>query len=162
MKTLITMMSILLMAGAVTAAPGGIPGPPWLPGEGGDVSVDTTAISEAEASASSSASVSSEVAGNNANLVIDQRMRLPASSAADLMLANCQKGASAQAFGGGGSFGSTDEVCHLFGLYALREARGERAEADQILEEITDILKIRTNPVRRFPCSVRRRRCAPC
>jgi hypothetical protein len=66
------------------------------------------------------------------------------------MLANCQKGASGQGFGGGASFGSTDEVCHLFGLYALREARGERAEADQILEEITDILKIRTNPVRRF------------
>jgi hypothetical protein len=90
-----------------------------------------------------------ETGDNVTTVSANTSYRLPASSAADLMLANCQKGASGQAFGGGGSIGSTDEVCHLFGLYALREARGEQAEADQILEEITDIMKIRTNPVRR-------------
>ena len=147
MKALIAMASLVLAAGVASAAPGGIPGPPGLPGSGGDA----TAVAEAGASASSSLAVSSDVAvgGDAVNLSQNYRLRLPASSAADLMLANCQKGASAQGFGGGGSIGSTDEVCHLFALYALREARGEVAQADQVLEEITDIMKIRTNPVRR-------------
>jgi hypothetical protein len=150
MKTLITIASILLVAGAVSAAPVGIPGPPGSPGGGDNTAVGVgvgVGISEATAgaAASSSSSVSSEVEvdnsasvqfgrgndfGGDTQVSIDYENRLPASSAADLMLANCQKGASAQGFGGGGSFGSTDEICHLFGLYALREARGERAEAD--------------------------------
>lgn len=158
MKTLIaTIVGMVLTAGVASAAPIGIPGPPWLPGNGGGGDNGGEAHAVAEASAEAVA-VQGQVqgqlqgqfaeTGNNVTS-ISVAPRLPASSAADLMLANCQKGASAQGFGGGGSIGSTDEVCHLFALYALREARGERGEADQVLEEITDIMKIRTNPVRR-------------
>ena len=76
----------------------------------------------------------------------------PASSAANLFLATCTSGASAQGFGGGGSLGGPDDVCLLLNFAQVAAAFGGDAGAEQsawALREAQQILKIRANPLRK-------------
>ena len=76
----------------------------------------------------------------------------PASSAANLFLATCTSGASAQGFGGGGSLGGPDDVCLLLNFAQVSAVFGGEAGAEQsawALREAQHILKIRANPLRK-------------
>ena len=73
-----------------------------------------------------------------------------ASSAASLYLGSCQAGVSAQTHMGGGSLGSPDSVCLLFTASQVAASLNDYELAHKLLGEAVEILKIRTNPVRRF------------
>lgn len=87
--------------------------------------------------------------GDN-TVTITEDNRFPASSAASLYLGTCQAGVSAQTLQGGGSLGSPDEVCLLFTAAQVASSQNRPELATKLLDEAVDILKIRSNPVRRF------------
>lgn len=76
--------------------------------------------------------------------------REAASSSASLYLGTCQAGMSAQTIQGGGAIGSPDEVCLLFTASQVAATQGRKVLAEKLLDEAVDILKVRSNPVRRF------------
>lgn len=73
----------------------------------------------------------------------------PASSAPNLFLANCTSGASAQGFGGGGSLGGPDDVCQLLNFAQVSALLGNVEDSTWAMGEAKNILKVRTNPLRR-------------
>lgn len=145
-------------------------GGPGDPGPGGDVNVDVTTVavgvgiaeanSNAEATASSDATATAvqgqeqgqaqfQAQGNVQKLTIEDAAN-PASSAANLYLANCSSGASAQGFGGGGSVGGPDEVCLLLNASQVAFFQGDFEQASDLRGIAVKILKERTNSLLRF------------
>lgn len=118
-------------------------------GHGGisDVDVDTTAVAVAEQS-QKQAQGQFQAQGNSQNLTIEDAKN-PAASAANLYLANCTSGASAQGFGGGGSLGGPDDVCLLLNFAQVAATFGTPEDAAWALGEAKNILKVRTNSFRR-------------
>lgn len=74
----------------------------------------------------------------------------PAAGAANLYLANCTSGASAQGFGGGGSVGGPDEVCQLLNAALVGQQIGNEEFTKFAIERATALLKERTNFIIRF------------
>lgn len=87
--------------------------------------------------------------GNSQKLTIEDAKN-PASSAANLYLANCTSGASAQGFGGGGSVGGPDEVCLLLNLAIVSATLGDAEGSKVALDRAARIMTERTNPFLRF------------
>jgi len=87
--------------------------------------------------------------GNSQKLTIEDAKN-PASSAANLYLANCTSGASAQGFGGGGSVGGPDEVCQLLNAALVGQQLGNAEFTAFAIERAEALLKERTNFIIRF------------
>lgn len=131
------------------------------PGQNVDVDVDVdnhnfnNNINHNEASASAEAGAfqtqgqgQHQSQGNEQSIVFEDKVA--ASPAASLYLGTCQAGMSAQTLQGGGSLGSPDEVCLLFTAAQVASTQGRETLANKLLDEAVDILRIRSNPVRRF------------
>lgn len=117
-------------------------------GDGGSPTVTVTNTNTAVATAVQSQGQEQgqfQAQGNVQKLEIEDAKN-PASSAANLFLANCTSGASGQGFGGGGSIGGPDEVCLLMNLAVVSASLGDVETSTWALGEAKLILRFRTNP----------------
>lgn len=87
--------------------------------------------------------------GNKQSLTVEDAKN-PASSSANLYLANCSSGASAQGFGGGGSIGGPDDVCLWLNVALTAQAMGQPQVASEALLRAVKLAEERTNPFIRF------------
>ena len=114
-----------------------------------DVDVENTAV---QGQGQEQSQGQFQAQGNSQKLTIEDAEN-PASSAANLFLANCTSGASAQGFGGGGSLGGPDDVCLLLNFAQVASMFGGEAGPEQsawALKEAQNILKVRANVFRRM------------
>ena len=154
----LTVLASLMIAGAAVADPGGEgnnqgcngagnEGSPCAEGgAGGSSTVDNTNVNTNVATAVQSQEQGQfQAQGNSQKLTIEDAKN-PASSSANLYLANCTSGASGQGFGGGGAIGGPDEVCLLLNYAQVAQVvMGNPEQAAWAMHEAQNILKIRTN-----------------